>query len=91
LEISVGNVTATVCWELKGVLLVVFEESESNQTYLFLCNTDTMAYSYSAKYTQIFLLGREAKNPAHSVTSISVFNRIVCESKNDILHIEKVQ
>jgi len=89
LEIFVGNVTATVCWDLKGVLLVVFEESESNQTYLFLCNTDTLAYSYSAKYTQI-LLGGEAKNPAHSI-SISIFNRIVCESKNDILHIEKVQ
>jgi len=93
LEIFVGNVTAAVCWKLKGVLLIVFVQSDSNQTYLFLCNTDTLAYSYSAIYTQVFLLGGEAKNPAHSMASISVFNRIVCESRNlgMTLHLEKVQ
>jgi len=72
-------------------VLIVFVQRDSNQTYLFLCNTDTLVYGYSAKYTQVFLLGGEANNPAHSMTSISVFNRIVCESRNDILHIEKVQ
>jgi uncharacterized membrane protein len=78
IEMSVGNIMATVCWVLKGVLLIVLVQSHSNQTYILLCNTDTLAYSYSGKNTQVFLAG-----------GISVFSRPVCEYRNDTLHIEK--
>jgi hypothetical protein len=52
---------ATVCCKLKGVLLIVFVQSDSNQTYLFLCNTDALIYSCSAKNTHVFFGGGVAE------------------------------